>query len=141
VVCGFGTDVTLVVCSQVTRESKHDMLPEHREKLEQQRTLYRDTKEVGETQRTLATAPAVAAEHVHHHVHETIQPVINRETVQNTHVHTTIPIHEKIHDAPIVHEHTVLPTVSLAECEFEARPCLLLFECEQALRRPGFKPT
>lgn len=53
-------------------------------------------------------------------VHETIQPVINRETVQNTHVHTTVPIHEKIHDAPIVHEHTVLPTVSLSECEFEA---------------------
>lgn len=107
------------VVPEVTRESKHDMLPEHREKLEQQRTLYRDTKEVGETQRSLATAPAVAAEHVHHHVHETIQPVINRETVQNTHVHTTVPIHEKIHDAPIVHEHTVLPTVSLAE--FQAK--------------------
>jgi hypothetical protein len=58
------------------------MLPEHREKLEQQRTLYRDTKEVGETQRTLATAPAVAAEHVHHHVHETIQPVVQKQTIE-----------------------------------------------------------
>jgi len=107
------------VAAELTRESKHDMLPEHREKLEQQRHLYTDSKVVDDVNRNMVAAPAVAAEHVHHHVHETIQPVINRETVQNTHVHTTIPIHEKIHDAPIVHEHTVLPTVSLKD--FEAK--------------------
>jgi len=101
------------VVPEVVRESKHDMLPEHKEKLEQQRQLYGNATTVGETQRTNVQAAAVANEHVHHHVHETIQPVIQKETIQPTHVHTTIPIHEKIHDAPIVHEHTVLPTISL----------------------------
>lgn len=44
-----------------------------------------------------------------------VQPVIQRETVQPTTVHHTTAIHEKIHDAPIVHESTVLPTMSHAD--------------------------
>ena len=44
-----------------------------------------------------------------------VQPVIQRETVQPTVVHQTVGIHEKIHDAPIVHEATTLPTINAAE--------------------------
>ena len=53
--------------------------------------------------------------HEHHHIHETIQPVIQRETVQPTTVHHTQAIHEKVHEAPIVHEATTLPTISHAD--------------------------
>jgi hypothetical protein len=45
----------------------------------------------------------------------TVQPVIQRETIQPTTVHHTIGVHEKIHDAPIVHESTTLPTLSHAD--------------------------
>ena len=41
-----------------------------------------------------------------------VQPVIQRETIQPTTVHHTTAIHEKVHDAPIVHEATTLPTIS-----------------------------
>lgn len=51
-------------------------------------------------------------EHQHHHIHETIQPVIQKETVQPSVVHHTAAVHEKIHDAPIVHEATTLPTIT-----------------------------
>lgn len=30
-------------------------------------------------------------------------------------MHNVIPVHEKVHDAPIVHETTVLPTLSKSE--------------------------
>lgn len=41
-----------------------------------------------------------------------VQPVIQRETIQPTTVHHTIPVSKKIHEAPIVHEATVLPAIS-----------------------------
>jgi len=103
------------ILPEITKESKHDMLPEHREKLEGQRTLYQNTQTVAPVERTELANAGQVNEHVHHHVHETIQPVIQRETIAPTTVHTVVPIHEKIHDAPIVHEHTVLPTVTLDE--------------------------
>ena len=72
-------------------------------------------------------------------MHETITPVIQRDTHEHRTVHNVIPVHEKIHEcvasscdhlcrsllpltrrfhscrAPVVHESTVLPTVSLDE--------------------------
>lgn len=44
----------------------------------------------------------MTGEHVHHHVHETVQPVIHKETIQPEVVHTVVPIHEK-HTAPSEH--------------------------------------
>lgn len=103
------------ILPEVTREHKEEMLPEHREKLEAMRTMHQNTQHVAGVQRTEAHQGAVANEHVHHHVHETIQPVIQKETIAPTTVHTTVPIHERIHEAPIVHEATTLPTVTLDE--------------------------
>ncbi|WVR06047.1 hypothetical protein IAU60_003075 [Kwoniella sp. DSM 27419] len=96
---------------EVVREHKEEMLPEHQAKLHEQRTLHHDEQRIGETQRTAAHLGQHVNEHEHHHIHETIQPVIQRETVQPTVVHHTTGIHEKIHDAPIVHEATTLPTI------------------------------
>lgn len=51
----------------------------------------------------------------HHHVHETIQPVINREVIEPHVTHTTIPIHE-VHQAAAEHHTTsALPAVSMSE--------------------------
>ena len=53
----------------------------------------------------------------HHHIHDTIQPVIERERVQQHVVHTTIPVHERIDKEPVIHSGNVLPTKTLAEFE------------------------
>ncbi|KAL7419341.1 hypothetical protein Q5752_006179 [Cryptotrichosporon argae] len=95
----------------VTREHKHEMLPEHQAKLQEQRAAYQDQVVTGDVERTAEHVGVHANEHQHHHIHETIQPVIQRETIQPTHVHHTVAVHEKIHDAPIVHEATTLPTI------------------------------
>lgn len=77
--------------------------------------LDEDEREVGSTHHTVEEAPAVQGEHVHHHLHEHIQPVIEKETVQPVIVHKTKPVHE-VHEAePQHHKATVLPPVSIDE--------------------------
>lgn len=74
-----------------------------------------DEREVRDTTHSRSAAPAVGGEHVHHHIHETIQPVLHKETVQPHVVHTTVPIHEVHHNAVKHHETTELPPLSMAE--------------------------
>jgi hypothetical protein len=49
----------------------------------------------------------------HHHIHETIQPVVQRETVSPSVIHTTKNVHEHHTDQPVVHDQTVEPTLSI----------------------------
>jgi len=51
----------------------------------------------------------------HSHVHETIQPVIQKEIIQPEVVHTTVPVHEVHHQSAQHHGTTHLPAVSLDE--------------------------
>jgi len=99
----------------VVREHKEEMLPEHQAKLHEQRTAHQNIQTKGEVERSAAHAGVHVNTHEHHHIHETIQPVIQRETIQPTVVHHTQAVHEKIHEAPIVHEATTLPTISMDE--------------------------
>ncbi|KAI0379544.1 hypothetical protein F5Y04DRAFT_290156 [Hypomontagnella monticulosa] len=76
---------------------------------------YKDQHVVQETTRTQSHAPTVEGEHIHHHVHETVQPVLHKETIQPHVVHTTVPIHET-HHAPAQHHSTSsLPPISIDE--------------------------
>ncbi|ODQ52089.1 hypothetical protein SAICODRAFT_20045 [Saitoella complicata NRRL Y-17804] len=101
------------------RRMEADIAPEAARALEAQQAAFRDERTVLPTQRTQVNTGAVATEHVHHHVHETIQPVIERETLQSKVIETTVPIHERIDEAPVVHQATVQPTISLQE--FQAK--------------------
>jgi len=49
------------------------------------------------------------------HIHETIQPVIQKETIQPEVVHTTIPIKEVHHEATQHHGTSQLPPVTMDE--------------------------
>ncbi|EAU87427.2 hypothetical protein CC1G_02186 [Coprinopsis cinerea okayama7 len=60
--------------------------------------------EHGAKERTVVDKGTKITEHVHHHVHHVIQPVIEKETIDRQHIHTTIPIHEVTQEAPIVHQ-------------------------------------
>lgn len=84
-------------------------------RLEAEAAQFVNKREVAPTRETRATAPTVAGEHIHHHVHETIQPIVQKETIQPTVVHTTIPIHEVHHNAAQYHTTSALPAVSMAD--------------------------
>lgn len=49
------------------------------------------------------------------HVHETIQPVVHKETIQPSVVHTTVPVHETHHNPAQHHSMTSLPPVTMGE--------------------------
>nr|ODN87504.1 allergen [Cryptococcus depauperatus CBS 7841] len=101
-----------VTAPAVVREHKEEMLPEHQETLQKQRTLHSNQKTTGDVEKSNAHVGTHVNTHEHHHIHETIQPVIQRETVQPTVVHHTAAIHERVHDAPTVHEATTLPAIT-----------------------------
>jgi hypothetical protein len=73
--------------------------------------------DLGVVEHTQENRGTIAGEHVHHHVHETIQPVLQKEVIQPSVVHTTVPIHEVVHAAPVHHSVSALPAVSLSEFE------------------------
>jgi len=64
---------------------------------------------------TSTAVPEVTGEHVHHHVHERIQPVVHKETIEPHVVHTTVPVHEKHYNAPQHHTASALPAVNMGD--------------------------
>jgi len=89
----YHTSVQPVVDRQILPESHHhNIVPvEHRQfehdspeavqqRLRAEQAKFRDEQIRVEGQTTSSVAPVVAGEHIHHHVHETIQPVVNRGT-------------------------------------------------------------
>ncbi|GKT40277.1 uncharacterized protein ColSpa_00458 [Colletotrichum spaethianum] len=83
--------------------------------LDREHAKFKNTSTTHETTHTSTAAPVVTGERVHHHVHEHIQPVIQKETIQPHVVHTTVPIHETHHAKPVHHGTTTLPTKTLHE--------------------------
>lgn len=81
--------------------------------LDDERKKYYDTQTRVEGEKTRSENPTVQGEHVHHHVHETIQPVVHKQTVEPHVVHTTVPIHEVHHNEAHHHSSTALPAMSM----------------------------
>ncbi|KAK5118222.1 hypothetical protein LTR85_008202 [Meristemomyces frigidus] len=97
------------------RQYEHDNPEQVQARLAQEQAKFRDEAQRVEGQHTSSVAPIVAGEHIHHHVHETIQPVVNKQTIEPHVVHTTVPIHEVHHNAAQHHSTSALPAVSLAD--------------------------
>ncbi|KAL5330432.1 hypothetical protein ACEPPN_003960 [Leptodophora sp. 'Broadleaf-Isolate-01'] len=98
-----------------TRNLKHGNDDHVKERLAAEQAQFKNTRTVGETQHSSSANPTIAGEHVHHHVHENIQPVIQKETVQPSVVHTTIPVHEIHQNEAKHHTATALPAVTMDE--------------------------
>lgn len=102
---------------QVEREFRHGDKEQERARVGAELGQFKDTSTTHETTQSSAAAPSQTGEHVHHHVHENVQPVIHKETIQPEVVHTTIPIHEK-HTAPSEHHGlSQLPVKTLDEAQ------------------------
>lgn len=77
--------------------------------------VHENTRVVAPTHTTQAKGEVIESEHIHHHIHENIQPVIEKETIEPHIVHKTKAIHEVHHDKPKHHEATQLPPVTMDE--------------------------
>jgi hypothetical protein len=76
------------------REYRHEDESKTKAKLAAEMANFKNDTTVHETHHTQAAAPTVTGERVHHHVHETVVPVVHKETIQPEVVHTTKAIHE-----------------------------------------------
>ncbi|KAG9242060.1 hypothetical protein BJ878DRAFT_426732 [Calycina marina] len=97
------------------REIHHGDKSKIAKNVELEKHQFKDTQSHREVQHTHADNGAVIGEHVHHHVHENIQPVIQKETYQQSVHHTVVPVHEKHHNEAKHHTATQLPAVTMAE--------------------------
>jgi hypothetical protein len=83
--------------------------------LAQTKAQFKNEQVRTDTKHTSTELPSVQGEHIHHHIHETIQPVIQKETIEPHVVHTTVPIHEVHHNKAQHHSASALPAVSIDE--------------------------
>ncbi|CAJ2503434.1 Uu.00g108280.m01.CDS01 [Anthostomella pinea] len=97
------------------RDFDHRDNDKTRQALEAEAAKFKDERVIQETARSQSHAAAVQGEHVHHHVHETVQPVVHKETIQPSVVHTAVPIHETHHNAAKHHATSTLPPVNMSE--------------------------
>ncbi|KAG9787669.1 hypothetical protein KCU95_g7737, partial [Aureobasidium melanogenum] len=81
------------------RSFEHGNDAQVKERLAAEAAQFRDERTELEAVHSKSIAPTIGGEHIHHHVHETIQPVVNKETIEPHVVHTTVPIHEVHHNA------------------------------------------
>ncbi|KAA8897510.1 hypothetical protein FN846DRAFT_231758 [Sphaerosporella brunnea] len=97
------------------REKHHGKEAEIKKKLAEEAQQFQSTTTILPTARENVETITIQGEHIHHHVHERVQPVIEREVIQPTVVHTTIPVHERIEHEPTFHPATVQPKMTMEE--------------------------
>lgn len=94
---------------------EHDDVEATRLRLAADAARFQSTSRTEPTSYSRSEQAAVVGEHIHHHVHELVQPIIYKETVVPEVVHTTIPIHERIHIAGEFHGMSALPPKTLEQ--------------------------
>jgi len=102
------------VAAVESRHQHHGKDAEIERALGERQAQFSDEREVLPTTQT-SSNQTVMGEHVHHHVHDTIQPVIERQVEKSDVYHTTVPVHERIEKEPVLHKGNVLPTMSMDE--------------------------
>ncbi|KAI9651885.1 MAG: hypothetical protein M1831_007507 [Alyxoria varia] len=103
------------LAQQEHRQYKHGDNDQTKERIARDQAQFQNQRTMGHTQEERVEAPTVGGEHVHHHVHENIQPVVQKETIQPNVVHTTVPVHEEHYNSAVHHNTSALPAVSMSE--------------------------
>ena len=97
------------------REIHHEDPSQTKAQVEAEIAQFKSGSKTHETTHSQAAAPTVTGEHVHHHVHENVIPVVHKSTVQPEVVHTTQHLHETHHAPSQHHGISQLPMKSLSE--------------------------
>ncbi|KAK6437619.1 hypothetical protein LTR95_006181 [Oleoguttula sp. CCFEE 5521] len=100
------------------KEVEHDDTAAVKARLDNQKSEFKDTKEVNEVEQK-AKDKTVEGEHVHHHLHETIQPVIEKDVVEKDVTHKIIPIKEKHHE--VSEDHGVTTNKPMSVDDFKGK--------------------
>ncbi|TKA81570.1 hypothetical protein B0A55_03005 [Friedmanniomyces simplex] len=74
---------------------------------------FEDSVKEGGTTETKGKDETVVGEHVHHHLHEIVQPVIEKEVVKPSVTHVTNPIKETVHERAEDHGVTTASAISV----------------------------
>lgn len=77
--------------------------------------VHENKRTVSKAQATQDEAQVLEGEHIHHHVHETVQPVIQKETIEPHVVHKTKTVKEVHQHEPQHHAAEQLPPVTIDE--------------------------
>lgn len=94
---------------------QNDDVEATKRRLNSEAALFKNTSVTLPHTHSTKQMPAVIGTHYHHHVHETVQPIIYKETIMPEVVHTTIPIHERHHMKAEHHTMSSLPMKTMAE--------------------------
>ncbi|KAI0190575.1 hypothetical protein F4808DRAFT_465639 [Astrocystis sublimbata] len=94
---------------------------EAKAKHNQRQGQFKDETVEAEAKREVVQEPTLTSEHTHHHLHETIQPVIERETVMPSVTHKTIPMKETIQEPTLDEGVTINPAMTREEFEAKMR--------------------
>ncbi|KAI1263469.1 hypothetical protein F5Y18DRAFT_129372 [Xylariaceae sp. FL1019] len=97
------------------RHISHDKGDDAKAILARKKAQFEDTSKDARTEHKHTKEAAEEHEHVHHHLHETIQPVIEKETVLPSVTHKKIPIKETHQEAPMDHGVEVKKPISIDE--------------------------
>jgi len=85
-------------------------------KAEADRTGFESTSEQQQLE-SKTQEPTQAEEHVHHHLHETVQPVIEKEVIDPSITHKRVDVKEKIQEPAEYHGATTNSAISVEEFE------------------------
>lgn len=102
------------VAPEVNRERQEGIDEAAAQKYQKQAAFDNDQSIGEKTHSTSVNAPKVH-EHVNKHIVEEIQPVINRQTEETEHHHTTQVIHDHVSHAPKVHDTHINQPISMSE--------------------------
>jgi len=91
----------------------YDLGKEGQQKLNTMHDGFQDEQTMGDVERSRVEGKTNVGGRTTHHIHETIQPVVERERVQPTTIHTTERVHEHITDRPVIHEQSVEQPISI----------------------------
>ncbi|KAI1122980.1 hypothetical protein F5Y10DRAFT_270550 [Nemania abortiva] len=89
--------------------------------LERKQAQFKDERTEYGTRGETVQEPTVTTERTMHHLHETIQPVVEKETVMPSVTHKKIPIKETVQDQSLDEGVTINPPMSREEFESRMR--------------------
>ncbi|GAW15666.1 hypothetical protein ANO14919_050850 [Xylariales sp. No.14919] len=101
------------------RNFKHGNENDARVMLDRKQGQFKNTSEEAAARSKTLQEPTLTSDHIHHHLHETVQPVIEKETVMPSVTHKTIPIKE-MHQEPTLDEGVTI-NAPMSREEFEGR--------------------
>ncbi|KAH0362605.1 hypothetical protein KCU65_g7956, partial [Aureobasidium melanogenum] len=106
------TEVDATQERQINKDKQGDQI---KAKVAADQAAFKNTTEEEATEETKTTEPAAVAESVHHHLHETIQPVIEKERIVPEVTHKVKPVHEVVQEQTKNHGVTTNQAISVDE--------------------------